>query len=543
MSHMSRVAAEVCDEAMSLRFPHRKDALHALELGKERTLHEALLARDHASLAMPVSSTFEPLATVGSEVSLANCADREMYASHTVYRLPCDSMTPAGADPRMAMEDVIHRFKLQPSVSAPLNEGLHAWAELREGLALAERERADPVVAGPGSHAGLRLSNIGGFASWQDVFEPMDDDDTGDSTNSAYRSGDEQNGVRAAEREGRRHAHKLQKIVSTAVDVAAHFDAAESESSTSAAPGPPDGLPAAEYRAQRRAEGPGTLHAATAWLNVNRAADYNELHVHPAHLWSAVYYVAEGDVAEGDARSAACSSPSPTAGSAGGQCADALRMASSELAAEPGTDVHAKPQVAGRMIFRTGCVHVHPTDGASTLDRPFGSCCSAPATAPDVFSYFTVLVEPGTLWLFPGRMPHLVMGGQQSAVPRMSRRCRVSVAVNFTHAQPPPSTPARLPPCAALPVAALDAQPDAQLDAQQVPAARHVQPGLGGAELRSDGSRLSLRARVAQKRQAARGVRLTAGRTSPHRGDDLDLDLAVEPRETGVPPSLPLSLD
>ena len=40
---------------------------------------------------------------------------------------------------------------------------------------------------------------------------------------------------------------------------------------------------------------PGSLHACYAWLNVNRSADSNFMHTHQVDLWSAVFYVSEGE--------------------------------------------------------------------------------------------------------------------------------------------------------------------------------------------------------------------------------------------------------
>ncbi len=38
-----------------------------------------------------------------------------------------------------------------------------------------------------------------------------------------------------------------------------------------------------------------------AWANVNRAGDFNKLHVHPASTWSGTYYVDAGDPTDGAA--------------------------------------------------------------------------------------------------------------------------------------------------------------------------------------------------------------------------------------------------
>jgi hypothetical protein len=56
------------------------------------------------------------------------------------------------------------------------------------------------------------------------------------------------------------------------------------------------------YPDQRSRPRMGEPHPAYAWLNVNRASDYNALHVHARDRWSAVYFVAAGEYGPGGQR-------------------------------------------------------------------------------------------------------------------------------------------------------------------------------------------------------------------------------------------------
>ena len=140
------------------------------------------------------------------------------------------------------------------------------------------------------------------------------------------------------------------------------------------------------------------LHKANAWLNVNRADDTNLMHVHNSCRWSGTYYVA--------------APPDST------------------------------EKLDGRLIFRAGCKR--RADGQ-------------PSAASH--SFMTVPPTPGSLWLFPGSIPHRVLGstmvpGKYQKVEATERGMwapRISVAINFLDAlaglsdnrvgAPPPSFP------------------------------------------------------------------------------------------------------
>ena len=140
------------------------------------------------------------------------------------------------------------------------------------------------------------------------------------------------------------------------------------------------------------------LHKANAWLNVNRANDQNLMHVHNSCRWSGTYYVA--------------APPDST------------------------------EKLDGRLIFRAG-----------SKRRADGQ----PSAASH--SFMTVPPTPGSLWLFPGSIPHRVLGstmvpGKYQKVEATERGMwapRISVAINFLDAlaglsdnrvgAPPPSFP------------------------------------------------------------------------------------------------------
>jgi hypothetical protein len=241
-------------------------------------------------------------------------------------------------------------------------------------------------VPGPGSLAGLRLSNIGGYASWQDVFEGEEtsgsgaESSGGSGVESSGGSGVESSGsggvqssggrdvdgrmsepssrMSEAEREGRRQARRLHAIVSMAVDVASRDDLTADDAARDEHAAVRPSLPSRQgtdgdtterhCRADGGVDGgadgeSGRLHAVTAWLNVNRCTDHNEMHVHPAELWSAVYYVSRGEA-----------------------------------------DDEASGELGGHMVFRAGVANgdARRADGRAGHHR-----------------YFTVAPVPGSLWL------------------------------------------------------------------------------------------------------------------------------------------------
>ena len=107
---------------------------------------------------------------------------------------------------------------------------------------------------------------------------------------------------------------------------------------------------------------------------------------------------------------------------------------------------------------------MHPNDSAACGCMIFrAGAVPALQEMQHQHSYFSIAPVPGRLWLFPGRMPHMVMGqrtcvaplsmegtairheaarhgqheGSISGAPHTRGRCRVSVAVNFSEVGPP----------------------------------------------------------------------------------------------------------
>mmetsp|Transcript_33033 Transcript_33033/g.107994 ORF Transcript_33033/g.107994 Transcript_33033/m.107994 type:complete len:322 (+) Transcript_33033:121-1086(+) len=135
------------------------------------------------------------------------------------------------------------------------------------------------------------------------------------------------------------------------------------------------------------APAPGELHEAYAWLNVNRGANWNAVHQHDVERWSAVYFVSDG---------------------------------------EPNAPGFPCPE-SGHMLFRCG-PKGRPAHPATDLAQP----------SPFSHSYMSVAPTPGSLWIFPGSVPHAVM---QAVLPdgvAEAEQARISIGVNFLDAKPPP---------------------------------------------------------------------------------------------------------
>ena len=98
-----------------------------------------------------------------------------------------------------------------------------------------------------------------------------------------------------------------------------------------------------------------TLQQGIVWLNINRGTDSNMMHVHTPGRWSGVYFVASGE--------------------ASGLVEGSSTAASTNIMAE----------LAGHLVFRGG-----------------GKSAAATHT------FFAVAPRPGSLYLFPGSVPHCV---------------------------------------------------------------------------------------------------------------------------------------
>jgi hypothetical protein len=136
----------------------------------------------------------------------------------------------------------------------------------------------------------------------------------------------------------------------------------------------------------------GELHEAYAWLNVNRGTNSNAVHQHDVERWSAVYFVCDG---------------------------------------EPNAPGFACPE-SGHMIFRCGPKNP-PAQSPSPVDL-----AQVPSLRPFSHSYMSVAPLPGSLWIFPGSVPHAVM---QTVLPHgvtEPAEARISIGINFSDAKSPP---------------------------------------------------------------------------------------------------------
>ena len=352
-------------------------------------LHELLLSHKKRSLALPETTTFEPLRPVATNVPLR--AEDSLFATHTTYQMPIDGLHVRPGQPLdcPGLVDTIHRFAVKRQVAAPLCNRLTEWALHKERRGKDAEGRLGLVKAGKGSDAGVQKTNVGGYQSFHDLFDedPADeesnlfaaeangDGDCDDGGGDGDEKDDEDEDASAPEwlRRSKRDCMLVRDIVSAAID----------EAGGDAYPG----------EAAARQPPPGGRHASYGWLNVNRSADSNFMHTHQVDLWSAVFYVCEG---------------------------------------EPNAPGFPSP-CGGHMVFRGGA-------------RPAGE--GGPALAADgapCRTYLAVPPQPGTLWLFPGSLPHLVMrrllppGVAEPEVPR------ISIGVNFDFAVPPLPSPWRPP--------------------------------------------------------------------------------------------------
>ena len=151
----------------------------------------------------------------------------------------------------------------------------------------------------------------------------------------------------------------------------------------------------------------GELHKAYAWLNVNRGTDSNAVHQHDVEHWSAVYFVSDG---------------------------------------KPIAPGFLCPAESGHMIFRCGPKTL-PAQPPASMDlaqlptQPSGLVDLSQLTTLCSFShsYMSVAPLPGSLWIFPGSVPHAVM---QTVLPNGVTepvQARISIGINFCDAKSPPA--------------------------------------------------------------------------------------------------------
>ena len=130
---------------------------------------------------------------------------------------------------------------------------------------------------------------------------------------------------------------------------------------------------------------PGSLYMIDAWVNVNRPEHHNVLHTHHAERWSAVYFVCQGEPREQD------------------------------------------DDCSGQLILRGGPAKMRRSGGKVEWSS---------------HTFLAVPPVPGTLWLFPGGIPHAVVTmcriPPEVDLDEESPPCtRISVAMNFQDAKSP----------------------------------------------------------------------------------------------------------
>jgi len=143
--------------------------------------------------------------------------------------------------------------------------------------------------------------------------------------------------------------------------------------------------------------GLGELHASYAWLNVNRPSDWNAVHQHDVERWSAVYFVSDG---------------------------------------EPNAPGFPCPE-SGHMIFRCGPKPL-PLPAQLPGGMPAGIDASASSLGACSHSYMAVAPLPGSMWIFPGSLPHAVMHTVLPCGVNEPEQPRISIGINFQDARSPP---------------------------------------------------------------------------------------------------------
>ena len=365
---------------------HQDDEAHQV-----RSLHSLLVACDPACwLTLPESTHFEPLPLdpISAERWTGSSIAAKVFTSASAYPLPCDNS--------LGEQDMCHRFVVAEHIAGPLNAGLAAFAIHRENLA--SNGRATRVDMTPDTHRaidlGLKLSNVGGFHSYHDLFDQR----------SAEVLTARLSGPPLVEEEGKRHSQLLHAITSVAIDELTRTGTTLLQSSEI-----------------------GDMHSAKAWLNVSRNDNYNKIHTHLPERWSAVYYVDAGQF----------DTPVVTNGNNNG---DGHGQAGTVVSSDK---PFGSMDMSGHLILRAGCSNPVTPDGKELQSVE-------PQAPRDSRTYMALPPVPGTLWFFPGNVPHAVMGRCPSSCmpppPAASvgddTACtpRISIAINFTHAMPPAPT-------------------------------------------------------------------------------------------------------
>ena len=311
------------------------------DVGLRKALLGSALPRREDGLLLPQTSTFEPIVPQPMDVPLTGHGKQE-FARHTVYYLPRETAPD--------QEDVVHCFSLRDA--GVMNDGIYNWALRKE--AKFEAARAGILlrtgVPSQFKDLGKVVSNRGGYQSHPDLFERQQSNPAQAATRRFAVPGLPTVPTDVQDAVGLVHCHELHRIASEALE-----QLGRDRELTQ---------PVSELGEQHRTR----FLPATSWLNVNRAADVNMLHIHNKEKLSGTYYVTSGQRTEPQR-------PQPWLGGgaaeAGGGSCDADSC----------------------LIFRTGAMP-RADGGASDTTHTF----------------MKVAPVPGELWLFPGSIPHMVMG-------------------------------------------------------------------------------------------------------------------------------------
>ena len=286
---------------------------------------------------------------------------KQEFARHTVYYLPRETAPD--------QEDVVHCFSLRDA--GVMNDGIYNWALRKE--AKFEAARAGILlrtgVPSQFKDLGKVVSNRGGYQSHPDLFERQQSNPAQAATRRFAVPGLPTVPTDVQDAVGLVHCHELHRIASEALEQLGRdreltaLEQLERDRELT--------QPVSELGEQHRTR----FLPATSWLNVNRAADVNMLHIHNKEKLSGTYYVTSGQRTEPQR-------PQPWLGGgaaeAGGGSCDADSC----------------------LIFRTGAMP-RADGGASDTTHTF----------------MKVAPVPGELWLFPGSIPHMVMGVSPTTQP------------------------------------------------------------------------------------------------------------------------------
>ena len=334
-----------------------------------------LLAADSDILAIPKGSTFEPLQAApkfwptGLHLPPGK---NPPFSSHISLPLPCEhgSLASEKRPVPPGFVDDVHCFTLRPGLAGQLNASLqefglhkealanavlHEWGSRAENMNLSGGDWVDAwLVDGSKDtyEAGARRTNAGGYQSQKDVFQ-----DKGEG------------GVECDRKWGCR---LLRRICSEAMRELRPYD-------------------------ERMESQPGRSHDephdasilnASAWINVNRGSNFNSMHVHDTDRWSAVYFVADGFGVDDR-----------------GQPRSASRSAAAS--GQPNIGLKLGPDLGRHLVFRGGA--------QSLADAQAPQPAVGATTGADSASHCYLAVPPvcGTLWLFPGSIPHCVLGSEE----------------------------------------------------------------------------------------------------------------------------------